>query len=135
MRTFWGLISRCNIFLECAASSAEASFRAMRNGGGDRKGGLVFDLLGEGDAGDPLHGEKRLSVVLSEVVGAHDVRVADVPRKQDLLTESLERRFVVRIFAAKHFDGNLDVKQSVVGFVDDTGRAFTYLLEEVVATP
>ena len=78
----------------------------------------VREPLGERDARQELHRQKRERLVVEHVEGAADVGVGDAAGEVDLAEEALHRPGVVRDVGADRLEGHALAQDLVLGLVD-----------------
>src|SRR5690348_17704728 len=66
---------------------------------------------------DEIHADEPATVVLGDVVDAHDMRARNLTREQKLAAEPLERAGSAREFGAQQLDGDVDVERKIAGAI------------------
>ena len=116
---FAGLTSRWTIPLACAASSAAAAWREPLERAPDRLRAVAGEPIGERAAGEVLHHDVRVAVVLADVEDRHRARrVREARGGERLAREARSDRFVVGVAVGEHLDRDDAREVGVLGAVD-----------------
>jgi hypothetical protein len=92
----------------------------------------VADAMFQRHAIQKLHDDKRLLILLSDLINGTDIRMIQCRRRLRLALEPGQRLRVVGDIVRQELQGNEAVEFNVLGFVDNTHAAAAELLHDAV---
>ena len=93
---------------------------------------LIVQHVVERPAGDELHGEVMQPRLLSHAMDRHDVGVMQPRGRPRLALEPLEAAGIEQAVGRQHLQGDVAMKRTLFGLVDDSHPAPTELAQDAI---